>query len=46
MTVLFLCQGDSALIRGAVSGFTEVVGMLIEGGADINLKENDVSSAD
>ena len=46
MTVLFLCQGDSALIRGAVKGHTEVVGILIEAGADMNLQDNDVSSAD
>ena len=46
MTVLCVCQGDSALMWAAVKGHTEVVGMLIEGGADINLQTSYVSSAD
>ena len=39
------CQGHSALFLAAASNRTEVVGILIEAGADINLQTNDVSSA-
>ena len=46
MTVLCVCQGYSALVLAAVNGFTEIVDILVEGGADINLQTNDVSSAD
>ena len=46
MTVLCVCQGQSALMWAAANGHTEVVGILIEGGADMNLQTNDVSSAD
>ena len=44
--VLCVCQGFSALIGAAMNGHTEVVGILIEMGADIELKDNSVSSAD
>ena len=33
-------------MRAAANGFTEVMGILIEGKADINLQDNVVSSAD
>ena len=46
MVVLCVCQGESALFLAAASNRTEVVGILIEAGADIDLKENDVRSAD
>ena len=41
-----VCQGQSALMWAAVKGHTGVVGILIEAGADMNLKTNYVSSAD
>ena len=41
-----MCQGESALIVAAINGHTEVVGIMIEGGADIDLQNSDVSSAD
>ena len=41
-----MCQGDSALSWAAGRGYTDVVGILIEAGADMNLKNSDVSSAD
>ena len=44
--VLCVCQGESALIHAAAKGFTEIVGILIQGGADIDLQDNQVSSAD
>ena len=40
------CQGETALTGAAVKGRTEVVGILIEAGADINLQDNYVRSAD
>ena len=43
--VLCVCQGDNALIEAAFKGHTEVVGILIEGGADIDLQNKYVSSA-
>ena len=43
--VLCVCQGYSALILAALRSFIEVVGILIEGGADINLTNNHVRSA-
>ena len=41
-----LCQGYSALIYAATSGHTEVAGILIVAGADVDLQDNQVSSAD
>ena len=46
MTVLCVCQGNSALIGAALNRRIEVMGILIEAGADMNLQTNDVSSAD
>ena len=40
-----MCQGESALIEAATMGHTEVVGILIEGEADVNLQNNEVRSA-
>ena len=40
------CQGESALMLAAARGSTEVVGILVEGGADVNLQNINVSSAD
>ena len=42
----FLCQGESALIRAAHKGRTEVVAILIEREADVNLENKYVRSAD
>ena len=44
--VICVCQGYSALMLSAANGFTEVVGILIEAGADINLQTKHVWSAD
>ena len=44
--VLCVCQGATALMKAAHKGHTEVVGILIEGGANMDLEDNDVSSAD
>ena len=44
--VLCVCQGATALMKAAHKGHTEVVGILIEAGADMDLQHNDVSSAD
>ena len=41
-----VCQGRTALIWAAINGSTAIVGMLIEGGAEIDFKDNYVSSAD
>ena len=43
--VLCVCQGRTALIDAAINGRTEIVGTLIEGGADIDLQNKYVSSA-
>ena len=41
-----VCQGQTALMLAAYRGHTEVVGILIEAGADVDLQSNNVSSAD
>ena len=41
----YVCQGTTALMWAATNGFTEVVVILMEGGADINLTNNHVRSA-
>ena len=46
MIVFCVCQGNSALRLAVDNGRTEVVGILVEGGADVNLQDRDVSSAD
>ena len=44
--VLCVCQGATALMKAALKGHTEVVGILIEGGANMDLQQNDVSNVD
>ena len=46
MIVVCVCQRETALRLAAFKGHTEVVGILVEGGANINLKNKHVSSAD
>ena len=41
-----MCQGRTALYWAALKGRTEVAGILIEGGAKADLKNNDVSNVD
>ena len=43
--VLCVCQGKTALIIAVDNGRTEVVGILVAGGADVDLQDRAVSSA-